>query len=172
MSVILTEKDKIDILKDMKVIVDSREKRNEHILEFLKSNGIPYEVRGMETGDYTCEFPNYPELELDGKFLVERKASLSEVAGNFTKNRSRFVRLFERIKPDQKMHMLIETATWKKIFNGTYRSELHPNSFKASILTFCIRYNCPIWFVEKKESPELIYKILHYEVKEYLRNIT
>jgi len=159
-------------MRDMKIIVDSREKRNEHIIDFLKDNKIPYEVRGMRTGDYTCEFPNHPELGLDGKFLVERKASLNEISGNFTRNRSRFIREFERIAPDQKMHMLIETATWRKIFNGTYRSSFHPNSFKASILTLCIRYNCPIWFAEKKESPELIYKILHYEARERLRNIT
>ena len=48
---------------------------------------------------------------------------------------------------------------------------ISPNSYKASIFTWNIRYNCPIWFCEKKESPEIIHKILHYEVSEYLKGL-
>ena len=155
----------------MKIIVDSREKKNQHILDYLTENKINHEIAKLDTGDYTCVFPNYPELKLDKKFKIERKSSLSELSANFTTHRARFVREFERLRPDQKMHMVVETATWRKIFNGTYHSKFHPNSYKASILTWNIRYNCPIWFCEKKESGEIIHKILHYEVNEYLKGM-
>ena len=167
----ISELDRIKILEDMVIIYDTREKKNQHILNYFLLENIPHEKRTMETGDYTCIFPNYPELDLDFKFLVERKSSLSELAGNFTKHRARFVRQFERLTPDQKIHMVVETATWRKLFNGTYHSKFHPNSYKASILTWTIRYKCPIWFAEKKESPEIIHKILHYEVNEHLKGL-
>lgn len=161
----------MDILKDMTIIVDSRERKNQHILDYFIAEKIPYRIEKLDVADYTCIFPNYPHLELDNKFVVEKKSSLSELAGNFTQNRARFVRQFERLLPHQKIHLVVETATWRKIFNGTYRSKFHPNSYKASLFTWNIRYNCPIWFCEKKESPEIIHKILHYEVSEYLKGL-
>ena len=61
------------------------------------------------------------EIGLDRKFLVERKGSLNEVAGNLTKDRERFIE-FERVG-DKHMHMaekldldislpLIQTHIW------------------------------------------------------------
>lgn len=167
----MTELDRIKILKDMEIISDTRERKNQHILEYFIDNKIKYHIKKLDTGDYSCIFPNYKSLNLDNKFLIERKGSLSELAGNFTNSRNRFAREFERLTPKQKMHMVVETATWRKIFNGTYHSKFHPNSYKASIFTWNIRYDCPIWFCEKKESGEIIHKILHYEVSEYLKSI-
>ena len=167
----ITELDRIKILNDMVIIVDTREQKWEHMKNYLLLEKIDFKVRKMDTGDYTCVFPNYPHLNLDEKILIEKKSSLSELAGNFTKDRKRFIREFERVGKDQKMHMVVETATWRKVFNGTYHSKFHPNSYKASLFTFGIRYNVPIWFCEKKESPEIIYKILYYEVYEYLKNV-
>lgn len=161
----------MNILKDMVIISDTREQKWQHIENYLLLEGIEYKVEKLDTGDYTCIFPNYPELKLDKKYLIERKGSLSELAGNFTKGRKRFIREFERVGKDQKMHMVVETATWRKIFNGTYHSKFHTDSYKASLFTFGIRYNVPIWFCEKKESPEIIYKILYYEVREYLKSL-
>ena len=57
---------------------------------------------------------------LDYKFLIERKSSLSELAGNFTQDRAD---LYENLKGRRlaKIHMVVESATWKT-FNGTYHS--------------------------------------------------
>lgn len=167
----MTDKQRVDILHNMVVVTDSREQKNDHIKNYLTKKGIKFIIEKLEVGDYSCVFPNYPELELDYKFTIERKNSLSEIAGNFTKNRERFIREFERLKDGQKIHLLIETATWRKVFNSSYRSNFNPDAFKASLLTFCIRYNMPIWFCEKSESPELIYKILYYETYNYLKGI-
>lgn len=164
-------KSEIDsILSDMHIIVDSRENKWYHIRDYFNKNKIPYTVEKLDVGDYSFILPNYPHLGLDKRFIVERKGSLSEVAGNFTSGRKRFTKMFERLDKDQKIHLVMETATWRKIFNGTYHSQFHPNSYKGSLLTYSIRYNCPVWFVEKKESPEIIYKLLHYELKEFLLN--
>lgn len=167
----MTNGEKIRILEDMVFIIDTREKKCEHIIEYLDEIGVKWIVKKLDIADYSFYLPNYPELELDEKFLVERKNSLSEIASNFTSGRERFIKEFERVQDGQKVHLVIETATWRKLFNGTYRSKLHPNSFKASLITWCIRYKLPIWFAEVKESPEIIYKLMYYELNEHLNNL-
>ena len=166
----MTDKEKHDILSDIVIIVDTREKKNLHILEFLDTNKIKYKVEKLDSGDYSFELPHYKHLGLDKSVLIERKNSLSELAGNFTKNRERFVNEFERIG-DAKIHLIVETATWRKLLNGTYQSQFNPKSYMASLLTWNIRYNCPIWFAETKESPMIMYSIIHYELVEKLKGM-
>ena len=62
-------------------------------------------------------------------------------------------------------------VTWKKAMNGSYRSKLAPASLVASILTWNIRYNCPIWFTTKENTGEIIYYLLKYNYMEILKNI-
>lgn len=39
----------------------------------------------------------------------------------------------------------------------------------ASLITWCVRYSCPIWFVGIDESPKLIYDIIKYELFEQMK---
>ena len=167
----LTDRKIGEILEDMIVIVDTREKKNEHILRYLSGEGIKWKKEKLDSGDYSFILPNYPELDVDKKFIIEKKNSLSEIAGNFTSGRERFAREFERLEEDQQIHIVIEGATWKKVFNGSYRSQLPPKSMRASLLTFSIRYDCPIWFVGKDELPEFMYYLLRYELLEFLKDL-
>jgi ERCC4-type nuclease len=166
----LTDREIANILADITIIIDSREQKNQHIINYFKDNDIPYIVDKLHIADYSFYLPNYSHLGLDRKFVVEKKNSLDEISGNFTKDRDRFAREFERIT-DEKIHLVVETATWKRLLSGSYRSKLAPRSFMASMLTWNIRYKCPIWFVGLDESPTLIYNILYYEVFEYLKGV-
>ena len=168
MKKLLTDRQLADILKDITVIVDTREQKNDHILEYLNEHSIPYKVEKLDTADYSFVLPKYPDFNMDKKVLIEKKNSLTEIAGNFTSGRERFQREFERIT-DEKIHLVIEDATWKKVKNGSYRSQLPSKSMTASLLTWNIRYNCPVWFVGKDESPDLIYKLMYYELFEELK---
>lgn len=150
------------LIDNMVVIVDTREQKNQHIITYLINNKIPYVKEKLESGDYSVRFPNYPEYDLC--MIVERKNSLTEIAGNFTKGRDRFVNEFERT--DSPIHIVVESATFKKLVNGSYRSEFSPKAFMASLVTWSCRYNCPIWFAEIGESPLLIYSILYYGTRE------
>lgn len=164
----MTDKTLADVIQNMVILTDTREKKNLHIIDFLDKNGIPHETEKLETADYSFYLPNYPELNADRKFLVERKASLNEVAGNLTKDRERFTREFERIQ-DNRCHLVMENATWKKILSGSYRGNFSPTSYMASLLTLNIRYDCPMWFCTQEESPLLIYSILKYELREFIK---
>ena len=164
----MTDKQLSDVIISMVILVDSREKKNQHILDYFISNGIKYRREALNSGDYSfeCNLTQYNKT-----ICVERKNSLSEIAGNFTSHRDRFVREFERAKiNDTKMHIVLENATFRKIFNGSYRSQIQPQSMLASLLTWNIRYNTPIWFVTPNDSGEVIYNILKYELREKLKN--
>lgn len=166
----MTDKQLGDIVDDMVVIVDTREKKNEHILRYLRDNEIKWKVSKVDTGDYTFELPNYKGLNLDRKVLVEKKNSLDEIVGNFTTDRGRFQREFERLD-DEDMHLVIEEATWRKINNGSYRSKFHPNSLTGSLLSWSMRYEFAVWFVTRKDSPHLIYNLLKYGLIEKLKEV-
>lgn len=60
----------------MTIIVDSREKKWKHIKEYFDEHKIKYRVEKLDVGDYTFELNNYPNLDLDNKFIIERKGSL------------------------------------------------------------------------------------------------
>lgn len=165
----MTDKEISNVLDDMVIIWDNREKVNDHVLSYLDDNKIPHIPEKLNSADYSFILPNYSELGLDRKFLVERKGSLDELAGNFTKGRERFEREFQRIT-DEKIHMVLEGVTFKKLLNGSYRSQFNPKSYLASLITWNIRYDSPIWFCTKEESGQIIYSILKYELLENLKN--
>lgn len=167
----LTDKQIQAVIDDMVIIVDTREQKNDHILEHLKANRIPYIEEKLKSADYSFILPNHAHLGLDRHILIEKKNSLDEISQNFTSGRERFIREFERLT-GEKIHLVIENATWKKLLNGSYRSQMAPQSFMASLMTWSIRYDCPVWFVGKDESATVIYNLMKYELLEHLKKST
>lgn len=165
----MTKSEMAKILNNMVFIVDTREKKNKHIIDYLERNNLPYIKKKLDSGDYSYYLPDYPELDLDMKVLVERKNSWDEISQNFTKNRERFIREFNRID-DANVHILIENASWLTLMRGSYRSNMTPKSLLANILTWNARYNASIWLSSKKESPTLIFNLLKYGLREKIKN--
>lgn len=89
-------------LKTFSVIVDSREQKWGHIEKALKATETPYTQHKLNYGDYTCEAvkPNSEPVSLAQSVVIERKANLDEIVGNFTKGRERFDREFKRSVED------------------------------------------------------------------------
>lgn len=166
----MTDKELGNVLKGVTIIADTREKKNQHILDYFESNEITYKVDKLDFGDYSFELPE-PYSHLNYKVSVEKKNSIDEINGNFTKGRERFHNEFKRATDcGLKLHLVIENATWKKIANGSYRSGISPKSLTASLLTFNRMYDSPVWFVGKDESPMLIYHILYYGIRGLLKS--
>ena len=75
------------ILKNMIILVDSREKSANHITEYFDKHKIKYEVMALPSGDYSFALDAIPELDLPHKtyyyndILLERKNSLEELSG-------------------------------------------------------------------------------------------
>ena len=72
------------------IIIDTREKKYQHIKDYFDKCGIPYEVRKLDTGDY---------LNTDNpSVVVDRKANLQEVCSNLSAGKSNRIRFTDECK--------------------------------------------------------------------------
>lgn len=166
----ITENEILKLLKEMTIIVDTREQvgKNDHILNYFEKNKIDYVREKLDVGDYSYKFPNKPELSK--MFSIERKKSLDEICNNFSKERDRFDKEFERAKNSNiKMNLVLENTSWTKIFNGSYRSQLHPNCILANIVRLEMLHDCPVYFCKPSECGELLYNLIIWNVKRILK---
>ena len=149
--------------------IDTREQPTENLakrMEYLQPN-----VREtLPAGDYTAK-----TLLPDGTWFyvptaVERKMSLTEIAGNLTRERDRFRAEFNRARENEiRLYILIEQASWEAAYSGAYRSKMKPQSLIASLLTWSARYGCSLLVCDRPDTAgKLIRDILHYEMREAL----
>lgn len=161
------------LLDSMVVLVDTREQENRHLLSYFDKKKIPHEKKALSTADYSCMIPKNEELGIcrdiyfTDSILVERKASLDELAGNLTKDRTRFESELIRAK-GANIALMIENATYADLVMGRYRSEYKPKSFVATLATFSARYGLDVNFVPKELAGNWIYHRLYYAVREEL----
>ena len=176
-----SETQKKQIIKSMTILHDTRQKCNEHILDYFDRKGIPHKERALEQGDYSFMIPKNEKLSIlrdlifDKQIVIERKRNLDEIAGNLTNkkdkktgeildHRDRFEKELT-LAPHNKI-LLIENADYEDLSEARYRSEYNNQAFMASLHTFWWRYNLPIFFMKNdKYSGEFIYKTFGYYFK-------
>lgn len=147
-------------LSELTVIADSREQINQHILTWLDGKGVQHITRALETGDYSAMLDGET---FEDEVVVERKANIDEIAGNFTQGRERFEREMIRAKANGiKVFLIIENASWHDILLHNYHSQLKPQSLMASLLSWQVRYNITVMFSRAEETAQLIYSTLYY----------
>ena len=161
-----------ECLKQMIYCIDTREQPTQALekrLEYLQ----PYERETLTAGDYTAK-----TLLPDGTWFylpvaVERKMSLTEIAGNFCRERERFTNEFNRARDaETRLYLLIEQASWESAYAGAYRSQMKPQSLIASLLTWMARYRCPILMCKRPETGgKVIRDVLRYEMREALESM-
>ena len=155
-------------IKDLTIIVDTREKVNSHVTKYFEKQGIPCVSRKIDTGDYSA---CVGALTLEKDIVIERKANLDEICGNFTVERERFEREFLRAKAyGTKVVLIVENATWSDVFLGNYRSKVKPQSLLGSLFAWMVRYNITVLFCKPEETGKLIHGILYYAARELLVN--
>ena len=155
---------------DIIIIVDSREKVNQHITGYLDRFPCRYEIQKLDFGDYSAKIElGGATISLADSVAIERKASLDELATNITKERARFEREFERAKSkNAKVFLLIENGSWWDIVAHHYRSRLNPKSYMATLLSWQYRYNLTVSFIQQPASGMYIKGTLHYALREEL----
>jgi hypothetical protein len=159
----------------MIILIDSREKENSHILNYMAVNKISVKRKqALKFGDYSFIDHNTDYRNL---ITIERKNSLDELALNLTSGkkdnpinrRERFKNEFKRAKEaGAKMVLLIENATQENILNHNYRSKLHPNAFIGSLNSWYNKgYIDNIFFCQdKNDAGWAMLKIFHNFLKE------
>ena len=131
-------------------MIDTRE-QDLHILHDLEKLQIPYIRKKLDYGDYSFEFNG---VSYEHNIVIERKGSLDEIIGNFTKGRERFKREFERSK-GCKVILMVEASN-EQLEAGNYRSRMKPNDLKSFLKTWCNKFQLELKFVEKDKACELI----------------
>ncbi|MBN4074753.1 MAG: hypothetical protein COA82_12610 [Alkaliphilus sp.] len=172
-----TDTELTQILDSMIIITDSREKKNDHILNYLQKKGIKTKVRKLDYGDYSFLVPANPELGImrDLSFAttisIERKASLEELSRNLAQDRARFEAELIRAKgKDCKFFLMIEDSNYSDIVNHKYKTDYKPKSYVASIITLSLRYNFNINFITKQCAGNYIYHTFYYYLRNYLKH--
>lgn len=138
---------------------DTREKKNDHIINYFQRHEIPFEIKKLDTGDYmNTENPTV---------VIDRKRNLNEVATNLcSKDSSRFWRELRRSYQDkQKFIVLVEhggsikslqdVANW----NSKY-SKITGKQLQAEMYRVGIAYNVTWVFCDKRSTGRIIYERL------------
>lgn len=175
MKIRYTDKEVRAILKQMGILADTREQKWEHIRWALDNAECPVERGKLGQGDYTAfvpmsAFPGFQDVpglySLQDEVVIERKANLDEIAGNFTTGRDRFEREFIRAKSKGvKVFLVIENASWADVLSHNYRSQLSPKSLMGSLLSWQAKYNVTIVFCRPEETARILYSTLYYWLK-------
>lgn len=163
-------------LDSMTICVDTREQESARAVKRYQMFGCPWERRTLDYGDYTYNFtlPNgcrlfSDDMTIKGDAVIERKMSLMELSGNFTRSRKRFTEEFERARAaGSSVYILVEDATWEKIIAGHYKTKFRPEAYIASMTAWMARYNAKPIFCRQETSGRLIKEILYRELKERL----
>lgn len=164
------------VLKSMVILSDRREQDTPRARKRYEAFGVPCERATLSFGDYTynATLPGGEKLydtsrTVSPTFSIERKESLTEIAGNFTHGRARFQREFERaMERRAKVFLLVEDATWENLMNGRYRSKFRPEAFFASITAWMVRYDISVVFCKEESSGRIIKELCYRHLKEQL----
>lgn len=144
----------------MKIIIDSREKKCDHIKAWFDKNGVEYEVKKLDVGDFM--FPDNPKVSVD------RKQNLSELSRNLTNkaDHSRFWKEVRRAREQSiKLYILCEhggkiksiqdVALWNDKYSGVNGRHLMDVIYKLHI-----GWGVEILFCDKRCTARKIVEIL------------
>ena len=169
-----TDKELDELIKSLTILVDTREKSNQHLLDYWDSKGIFHKKKALDYGDYSFMIPANEKLSIPRDLyfnttcVIERKASLEEISNNLTKERDRFEKEL-CLAPKTKV-LLIENASYEDIATGNYDTKYNRKSFIASIHSFWFKYNIPVMFMPNNQYSGLfIREYFEYFLKNYLR---
>lgn len=162
------------LIKQIVVLVDTREKKNSHITDYFIKHGIAYEPTTLSYGDYSFMLPAAAAGEniyFHQDIVVERKGSLEELSGNLAQERERFEREFLKAGNDgAKLYLMIEdVGGYTSIISHKYNTQLAPAAYMASLKAWEARFNCNVQFIDKQYSGYYIMSTFQYYAREMLK---
>jgi len=160
-------------LKDLVLLLDTREQPSQKLDKRLKDIGLPHKRIKLNFGDYSAECG---DISLINSVVIERKMNLAELAMCLGTQRGRFEREFERAKEaGAKIYLLVENANWDVLlsedaYKRYCRSKYPSKAMLASLMAWSARYNMSVVFCNEQNTGHLIKEILYREMKERLSN--
>lgn len=147
----------------MRIIIDSREKKCDHIKKWFDKHGIEYEVKKLDVGDY----------QIDGNtaISVDRKQNLAELSKNLMNkaDHSRFwkeirrakeqnIKLFILCEHGGKIKQIQDVALWNDKYSGVSGRRLMDEIYRTHIA-----YGVEFLFCDKRCTARRIIEILTAE---------
>lgn len=141
------------------ILVDSREKKNQHILDYFATNGISYTVQKLSTGDY---------MDTDRPHLtIDRKQNLEELSGNICTADNRFwrevrrsheegLRMIVLIEHGGRIRSMNDVPEWKSKFTRVTGQRLF-----QQMLRIHMAYGVEFLFCDKNETGRRIRELLN-----------
>lgn len=169
-----TEREIKELLKSIVIIIDSREKANNHITNYFDSKHIPFIVQSLTYGDYSYMIPAQKSLDIHrdmyftSNIIIERKGSLEELSNNLAQKREQFENEFLRAG-NCKKYLVIESGSYSDIINHRYNTQLSEKSFTASLMTFQQRYGLIINFIDKQYIGQYMHGLFYYHLRAFLK---
>lgn len=166
--------------ENFKILYDTREQVNDHILSWFDTNKISYKCQKIDEGDYTAIITARPEMgiprDLYFKVGIERKNSVDELAGNLaektdTRDDIRLERELIRAKMKGiKIFLIVEDPNGlETIRNGDYRSQYGSKAFMGKLTSLQDKYIQNTVFISNLNSGYHIFRILYYSVRNFLK---
>lgn len=169
-----TDKEITELLKTIIILVDTREQKNEHILQYFDSKGIAYKEHKQDTGDYSVMLPKNEDSGIHRDFyfpvVVERKNSIDELAGTI-KERTRFENELIRGQMQKFLLMVEDPNGYENLILGKYQSQYEPKALLGSLKSFEARYGFTTVFIPKKAAGNYLYHHFYYQVRNLLKKI-
>ena len=170
-----TDNELDQLLDSLTVLVDTREKNPDHLLDYFDQQGISYIDRKLEYGDYSFMLPANKDLGIvkdvyfTDSIAIERKADLNELSGNLAQKRQQFEN--ELLRADQSKFILLveDPQGYENIVNHNYKTKYKPKSYLGSLLAFEHRYNITIQFLAPAYTGQFIRYEFYYYLREYLK---
>ena len=167
------------ILDNLTICVDSREKSNQHIIDFFNKKKIPYKVMKLPLGDYSIMSPkgSFEGQERDiyftNDFVVERKASIDEICGNLKDDAARLKKELAHLnKHDIEFYIFLEDENYElNLRNANYRSQYDAFTLMQRIYKGIeAEYNTMVIPVPKSCMGSKIYYFLQARVYNLLKH--
>ena len=174
-----TDKEWKAIENNITILVDTREQRNEHIKEFFEKKNINFKIHKLDYGDYSIMIPKNSieglerDIYFDRDIVIERKASIDELASNFKEDGVRIKTEMAHInKYNIRSYLFIEDPNYDfNIRSGNYRSNYKPESLYARIKkSIEMRYNTLVRPISKSMIASEIYNTLEAFVYEKIKH--
>lgn len=164
--------------KKVKVLCDTREQCNQHIIQFFHANGIATESRKLDFGDYSFEVGG---KSFERSCVVERKGSVDELFGNFIRDQERILKELETAaKNARHMELILEGVTSEaelKAYEIPEKQMISQNRkvkrigetvyFALRSLRSGNRCGLQVSFVKKEDTAKKLLEIFYYYYRNY-----
>ena len=168
------------LLKNLVIIMDSREKNSFHIIDYFNQKGIKMKIQKLDVGDYSFFIESNEETiplgvtrDLYFNSYVERKNSVDEICSNLSKDKQQaFINELTRSLGSRFVLFVEDPNFDDNIVKHNYRSKYDPKALRGRLDSLQAKYNFEIRPVDKNLMGHLIYHRFKYQAKHYLKNGT